>query len=97
MLTTNFFIVTLHFHHHSQKTESEKFAGGLYTTTVEAFVPANGRGIQGATSHCLVRLTVQSVLRARSLKGSCLQQITYLNAILRIPSFLPFLFALLVV
>ena len=36
-----------------QKTEAEKFAGGLYTTTVEAFIPATGRGIQGATSHCL--------------------------------------------
>jgi hypothetical protein len=35
------------------KSEKEKFAGGLYTTTVEAFVPYTGRGIQGATSHCL--------------------------------------------
>ncbi|TPX36032.1 proline---tRNA ligase [Synchytrium microbalum] len=35
------------------KSEKEKFAGGLYTTTVEGFVPATGRGIQGATSHCL--------------------------------------------
>jgi prolyl-tRNA synthetase len=34
------------------KTETEKFAGGLYTTTVEAFIPAAGRGVQGATSHC---------------------------------------------
>lgn len=35
------------------KSEKEKFAGGLYTTTVEAYIPATGRGIQGATSHCL--------------------------------------------
>ncbi|KAI9034448.1 hypothetical protein DFJ74DRAFT_649561 [Hyaloraphidium curvatum] len=35
------------------KSEKEKFAGGLYTTTTEAYVPATGRGIQGATSHCL--------------------------------------------
>ncbi|CAI7806276.1 unnamed protein product, partial [Closterium sp. NIES-54] len=35
------------------KSEREKFAGGLYTTTVEAFIPATGRGIQSATSHCL--------------------------------------------
>ncbi|CAE6428727.1 unnamed protein product [Rhizoctonia solani] len=35
------------------KSEKEKFAGGLYTTTVEGFVPTSGRGIQGATSHCL--------------------------------------------
>lgn len=35
------------------KSEVEKFAGGLYTTTVEAFIPNTGRGIQGATSHCL--------------------------------------------
>ncbi|GER36554.1 prolinetRNA ligase [Striga asiatica] len=36
-----------------KKSEHEKFAGGLYTTTVEAFVPNTGRGVQGATSHCL--------------------------------------------
>lgn len=36
-----------------QKSESEKFAGGLYTTSCEAFIPATGRGVQGATSHCL--------------------------------------------
>lgn len=35
------------------KSAKEKFAGALYTTTVEAFIPQNGRGIQGATSHCL--------------------------------------------
>ena len=36
-----------------KKTEVEKFAGGYYTTTVEAYIPATARGIQGATSHCL--------------------------------------------
>lgn len=36
-----------------QKTEKEKFAGGEYTTTVEGYIPATGRGIQGATSHGL--------------------------------------------
>ncbi|KAK9800340.1 hypothetical protein WJX73_005635 [Symbiochloris irregularis] len=36
-----------------RKSEGEKFAGALFTTTVEAFVPATGRGIQGGTSHCL--------------------------------------------
>lgn len=36
-----------------KKTEKEKFAGGDFTTTVEAFVSASGRGIQGATSHFL--------------------------------------------
>ena len=35
------------------KSENEKFAGGDYTTTVEAFIPTNGRAIQGATSHHL--------------------------------------------
>ena len=29
-----------------RKSEKEKFAGGLYTTTVEAYIPANGRAIQ---------------------------------------------------
>ena len=36
-----------------RKSEKEKFAGGYYTTSVEGFIPATGRGIQGATSHCL--------------------------------------------
>nr|CAD7393466.1 unnamed protein product [Timema cristinae] len=36
-----------------RKTEKEKFAGGDYTTTLEAFVSASGRAIQGATSHYL--------------------------------------------
>lgn len=35
------------------KSEKEKFAGGLYTTTIEGFIPTSGRGIQAATSHCL--------------------------------------------
>lgn len=35
------------------KSEKEKFAGGLYTTTVEGFIATSGRGIQGGTSHCL--------------------------------------------
>lgn len=36
-----------------KKSEGEKFAGGFYTTTCEAFIPATGRGIQACTSHCL--------------------------------------------
>ncbi|ESL09503.1 prolyl-tRNA synthetase [Trypanosoma rangeli SC58] len=36
-----------------KKTEKEKFAGGYYTTTVEAYIAAVGRGCQGATSHNL--------------------------------------------
>ena len=35
------------------KSSKEKFAGALYTTSVEAFIPTSGRGVQGATSHCL--------------------------------------------
>jgi len=35
-----------------KKSEKEKFAGALFTTSVEAFLP-NGKAIQGATSHCL--------------------------------------------
>ncbi|TFY59063.1 hypothetical protein EVJ58_g6012 [Rhodofomes roseus] len=35
------------------KSEKEKFAGGLYTTTVEGFIPTTGRGVQAGTSHCL--------------------------------------------
>ncbi|MEW5303570.1 MAG: hypothetical protein WDW36_006249 [Sanguina aurantia] len=36
-----------------KKSKKEQFAGALYTTTVEAFIPETGKGIQGATSHCL--------------------------------------------
>ena len=36
-----------------QKTDKEKFAGGDYSTTCEGYIPATGRGIQGATSHAL--------------------------------------------
>ena len=44
------------------KSEKEKFAGGLYTTTVEAFIPQTGRGIQGATQsqRDLMRVGVRS-------------------------------------
>ena len=35
------------------KTKCETFPGADYTTTVEAFIPATGRAIQGATSHHL--------------------------------------------
>lgn len=35
------------------KSEKEKFAGGYMTTTVENFIPTNGRAVQGATSHHL--------------------------------------------
>jgi prolyl-tRNA synthetase len=35
------------------KTEEEKFAGGMHTTTVEAYINGSGRAIQGATSHNL--------------------------------------------
>jgi prolyl-tRNA synthetase len=36
-----------------RKSEKEKFAGALFTTTIESLIPANGRAIQAATSHCL--------------------------------------------
>lgn len=36
-----------------QKTEKEKFAGGDYTYTTEAYIASAGRAIQGATSHHL--------------------------------------------
>lgn len=36
-----------------RKTEKEKFAGGDFTTTVEAYISASGRAIQGGTSHHL--------------------------------------------
>jgi prolyl-tRNA synthetase len=36
-----------------RKTDFEKFAGGDYTTTIEGFIPSNGRAVQAATSHHL--------------------------------------------
>lgn len=36
-----------------RKSEKEKFPGADFTLTVEGYIPANGRGIQGATSHHL--------------------------------------------
>jgi len=36
-----------------RKTVNEQFPGAHYTTTVEGFIPAVGRGIQAGTSHCL--------------------------------------------
>lgn len=35
------------------KTVNEQFPGAHYTTTVEGYIPAVGRGIQAGTSHCL--------------------------------------------
>lgn len=35
------------------KSEKEKFAGGSFTLTIEAFIPNSGRAIQAATSHSL--------------------------------------------
>ena len=36
-----------------RKSEGERFPGGRYTTTVEAYIPTALRAIQGATSHSL--------------------------------------------
>ncbi|CAF2308483.1 unnamed protein product [Rotaria sp. Silwood2] len=36
-----------------RKTEKEKFAGADWTTTIEGYIAASGRGIQAATSHHL--------------------------------------------
>nr|POE72108.1 putative proline--trna ligase c19c7.06 [Quercus suber] len=36
-----------------RKTVNEQFPGAHYTMTIEGFIPAVGRGIQAATSHCL--------------------------------------------
>ncbi|KAL6719237.1 ribose-phosphate pyrophosphokinase 1 [Lecanora helva] len=36
-----------------RKTEKEKFAGSLFSETVEGYIATTGRGIQAGTSHCL--------------------------------------------
>ncbi|WJX36077.1 proline--tRNA ligase [Trifolium repens] len=35
------------------KSEVDTFGGAIYTNTVEAFIPNNGRSIQAASTHCL--------------------------------------------
>lgn len=52
MLLKSLFI-SEYFQVRGRKTEKEKFAGGDYTTTVEAYIASAGRAIQGATSHHL--------------------------------------------
>jgi prolyl-tRNA synthetase len=36
-----------------EKTSVERFPGAHRTLSIEGFIPATGRGIQAATSHCL--------------------------------------------
>lgn len=36
-----------------RKSENEKFGGAEYTTSIEAFIPGSGKGVQAATSHSL--------------------------------------------
>lgn len=36
-----------------KKSENEKFGGADYTTSIEAFIPGSGRGVQAGTSHSL--------------------------------------------
>nr|XP_013180917.1 unnamed protein product [Papilio xuthus] len=35
------------------KSENERFAGADYTTSIEAYIPESGRGVQAGTSHSL--------------------------------------------
>ena len=35
------------------KSKAEKFAGSFFSSSIEGFIPATGRGIQAGTSHCL--------------------------------------------
>ena len=36
-----------------KKSENEKFAGAVFTTSIETIIPSNGKGVQAATSHHL--------------------------------------------
>jgi len=69
------------------KSEKEKFAGGLYTTTVEGFVPTTGRGIQGGTSHCLgqnfskmFNITVEDPNKAANTEGEASKLYVWQNS-----------------
>lgn len=67
-----------------KKTQKEKFAGSDFTTTVEAFISASGRAIQGATSHHLgmVSFSLDGLLSAARV--SCfIYENNYLHVFLR--------------
>jgi len=62
-----------------KKSEQEKFAGGLYTTTIEAYIPTNGRAIQAGTSHCLGQNFAKMFhIEFESLKGD--KQLAWQNS-----------------
>ena len=44
-----------------RKTQKEKFAGGDYTLTVEAYIAASGRGIQVSSVHSLRSLHISAI------------------------------------
>lgn len=50
-----------------RKTEKEKFAGGDFTTTVEAFVAASGRAIQVRLMRCCLKSRKLEILSMKSL------------------------------
>jgi prolyl-tRNA synthetase len=62
-----------------RKSEKEKFAGGLYTTTVEAWIPTNGRAIQGATSHCLGQ-NFSKMFKIEYIDDSAQKQLVWQNS-----------------
>lgn len=43
-----------------RKTEKEKFAGGDFTTTVEIYIAASGRGIQVSIFYCCDKVLVNN-------------------------------------
>lgn len=45
-----------------RKTEKEKFAGGDYTTTIEAFISASGRAIQVPQYTGVLHVILSSIL-----------------------------------
>lgn len=58
-----------------RKTEKEKFAGGDYTTTVEAFISASGRAIQVILQLCslspVVEVSKLALKREASVSSGC--------------------------
>ena len=53
LFSSSFFLLLTAYSHTLFRVVQEKFAGGDYTTTVEGYITAAKRAIQGATSHGL--------------------------------------------
>eukprot|EP01126_Amoeba_proteus_P007604 TRINITY_DN1272_c0_g1_i15.p1 TRINITY_DN1272_c0_g1~~TRINITY_DN1272_c0_g1_i15.p1 ORF type:complete len:384 (-),score=59.55 TRINITY_DN1272_c0_g1_i15:167-1318(-) len=62
-----------------RKSDLEKFAGADYTTTIEGFIPCNGRAVQAATSHSLGQ-NFSKVFKIQYEDSQCVRQYAWQNS-----------------